>query len=110
MITPGRATAPASNAALARASTPRLYPSWNCWRIGCFGCAAALAYASRNWQGVFVGRGGVASGAVPASLGALAEADAFTGPEESAASLPTLVGEVTIRHEGAGSEAAIAAH
>ncbi|MBV8675596.1 MAG: NarK/NasA family nitrate transporter [Planctomycetaceae bacterium] len=46
--------------------------------VGCFGCAAALAYASRSWQGVFVGRGGVASGAVPASLGALAEADAFT--------------------------------
>ena len=46
--------------------------------VGCFGCTAALAYASRSWQGVFVGRGGVASGAVPASLGALAEADAFT--------------------------------
>lgn len=46
--------------------------------VGCFGCAAALAYASRSWQGVFVGRGGVAPGAVPASLGAFAEAEAFT--------------------------------
>ena len=25
--------------------------------VGCFGCAAALTYASRSWQGVFVGRG-----------------------------------------------------
>jgi NNP family nitrate/nitrite transporter-like MFS transporter len=46
--------------------------------VGCFGCAAALAHASRSWQGVFVRRGGVASGAVPKSLGVLAEADALT--------------------------------
>ena len=29
--------------------------------VGCFGCAAALAYASRGWQGVFVGRADVAA-------------------------------------------------
>jgi MFS transporter, NNP family, nitrate/nitrite transporter len=29
--------------------------------LGCFGCAAALAYVSRGWQGVFVGHGGVAA-------------------------------------------------
>jgi NNP family nitrate/nitrite transporter-like MFS transporter len=45
--------------------------------VGCFGASAALTYASRSWQGVFVGEGGVAAGTVTAPLGALAEADAF---------------------------------
>jgi NNP family nitrate/nitrite transporter-like MFS transporter len=45
--------------------------------VGCFGAAAALAYASRSWQGVFVGRGGVAAAVVPPALGTRAEADAF---------------------------------
>jgi NNP family nitrate/nitrite transporter-like MFS transporter len=29
--------------------------------VGCFGCAAALLYVSRAWEGVFVGQGGLAS-------------------------------------------------
>ena len=29
--------------------------------VGCFGCAAALLYVSRGWEGVFVGQGGLAS-------------------------------------------------
>src|SRR5262245_40541585 len=28
---------------------------------GCFGCAAALLYVSRAWEGVFVGQGGLAA-------------------------------------------------
>jgi NNP family nitrate/nitrite transporter-like MFS transporter len=45
--------------------------------VGCFGGAAALAHASLKWQGVFIGRGGVAPGEARAPLAALAEADAF---------------------------------
>jgi MFS transporter, NNP family, nitrate/nitrite transporter len=29
--------------------------------VGCFGCAAALVYVSRSWQGSFVGAGGLAA-------------------------------------------------
>ncbi len=38
--------------------------------LAALGCAGALLYASRAWEGVFVGRGGVAAGAqaVPARL------------------------------------------
>src|SRR4029077_6327277 len=32
--------------------------------VGCFGCAAALLYVSRAWEGVFVERGGLAASLV----------------------------------------------
>jgi NNP family nitrate/nitrite transporter-like MFS transporter len=32
--------------------------------VGCFGCAAALVYVSRAWEGVFVERGGLAASLV----------------------------------------------
>ena len=43
---------------------------------GCFGCAAALLYVSRSWEGVFVGQGGLASSVVPPEQGALQTAGA----------------------------------
>src|SRR5208282_3623948 len=30
--------------------------------LGCFGCATALLYVSRKWEGSFVGQGGLAAG------------------------------------------------
>jgi NNP family nitrate/nitrite transporter-like MFS transporter len=45
--------------------------------VGGFGGAAALVYASRSWQGVFLGKGGIAAAVVPPALGVCVEADAF---------------------------------
>lgn len=33
-----------------------------------FGCAVALSYVSRGWEGVFIGQGGLAHGTVPAPV------------------------------------------
>jgi NNP family nitrate/nitrite transporter-like MFS transporter len=44
---------------------------------GCFGCAAALCYASLGWQGGLIGGKPTAPAEVPAPLGTLVEADAF---------------------------------
>jgi hypothetical protein len=41
-----------------------------------FGCAAALVYASRSWEGVFVAPGGLAAGALQESIVVRANADA----------------------------------
>jgi hypothetical protein len=41
-----------------------------------FGCAVALLYVSRSWEGVFVTRGGLASGAVVETIMMPAHADA----------------------------------
>ncbi len=38
-----------------------------------FACAGALVYVSRAWQGVFVGRGGLAANLVPVSIAAESE-------------------------------------
>jgi MFS transporter, NNP family, nitrate/nitrite transporter len=42
--------------------------------VGGIGGALALAYASRGWHGTFIGAGGRAAEAAPASLSILAEA------------------------------------
>jgi NNP family nitrate/nitrite transporter-like MFS transporter len=37
------------------------------------GCAAALRYVGRSWEGAFLGEGGLAATAAPASAAGLAE-------------------------------------
>ena len=41
--------------------------------LAAFACAGALVYVSRSWEGVFIGRGGLAAPEVPQELPAFAE-------------------------------------
>jgi NNP family nitrate/nitrite transporter-like MFS transporter len=41
--------------------------------LAAFACAGALVYVSRSWEGVFIGRGGLAAPVVPQELPAFAE-------------------------------------
>jgi NNP family nitrate/nitrite transporter-like MFS transporter len=62
--------------------------------VGCFGCAAALLYVSRAWEGVFVGQGGLAAAALPVLAADAAELQPFV-PGTAITPLETGIAEST---------------